>query len=260
MREVSPEVFLVARPEIDWGQIGQYLKAVGGEDWLEQLPVASDGGDLVEFMGRLCYRSWKPGLNPNVKKIRTDSVEYLLNLLASRHGSPLEHVNYSFVFHNVSRVFTHELVRHRAGVAISQESLRFVRLTDIPFEHPKFVQEDPYLLERANQLLESMENFQGLLARHTGIDEDGVPFSKKKEITSGMRRYAPDGLATSIGWTANIRTLRHVISMRTALGAEDEIRRVFDMVGHIMVKEVPALFSDFVRTDDGAWVPQYEKV
>ena len=34
---------------------------------------------------------------------------------------------------NVSRVFTHELVRHRAGSAFSQESLRYVRLTDIGF-------------------------------------------------------------------------------------------------------------------------------
>ena len=43
---------------------------------------------------------------------------------------------FSFVLHNVSRVVTHELVRHRPGTAVSQESLRFVRLTDIPFWFP----------------------------------------------------------------------------------------------------------------------------
>ena len=72
------------------------------------------------------------GLNKNVSKVRTDHDEYLRNILKQRHGSVLEHVTYSFVFHNVIRVLTHELVRHRPGVAISQESMRFVRLDDIP--------------------------------------------------------------------------------------------------------------------------------
>ena len=84
----------------------------------------------MEFGGRLCYRSWEPGLNPNVTKVRTDQDEYLRNILKQKHGSVLEHISYSFVFHNVSRVLTHELVRHRAGTAISQESMRFVRLDD----------------------------------------------------------------------------------------------------------------------------------
>ena len=91
---------------------------------------------LVEFGGRSCYRSWEPGLNPNVRKIRTDQREYFANILRSGHGSVLEHANYSFALRNVSRVFTHELVRHRAGSAFSQESLRYVRLTDIGFRVP----------------------------------------------------------------------------------------------------------------------------
>src|SRR5262245_24717498 len=108
-----------------------YLEAVGGTAWLDRLDGADGSGEsaetLIEFAGRLCYRSWEPGLNPNVRKIRTDRGEYFENLLASGHGSVLEHANFTFVFHHVSRVFTHELVRHRAGSAFSQESLRYVR-------------------------------------------------------------------------------------------------------------------------------------
>ena len=53
-----------------------------------------------------CYRSWEPGLNPNVRKVRDDQEVYLQNILKQAHGSVLEHVSFSFVLHNVSRVFT----------------------------------------------------------------------------------------------------------------------------------------------------------
>ena len=128
------EVHLIARPQLDYDEIARYLADVGGSSWLERLDrgeldeVLNDPQNLAEFAGRLCYRSWEPGLNPNVTRVRTDQTAYLTNILASMHGSVLEHVSFSFVLHNVSRVATHELVRHRPGVAISQESLRFVRL------------------------------------------------------------------------------------------------------------------------------------
>lgn len=262
MRETHPEVYLIARPTIDWNGVKSYLDAVGGLDWYDRIrdENAPDGEKLVEFMGRMCYRSWAPGLNPNVKKVRSDSAAYLENILKSAHGSVLEHANYSFVFHNVSRVFTHELVRHRAGVAISQESLRYVRLTDLPFEHPEYVLKDPDLLKAANALINAMEHFQELTVSATGIDGDGVDFHRKKVITSAARRYAPDGLATTIGWTANVRALRHILAIRTASGAEAEIRHVFDLVGEILSRELPTLFDDFQRSDTGCWSPEYPKV
>ena len=55
----------------------------------------------MEFGGRACYRSWEPGLNANVSKVRTDQHEYFANILRSAHGSVLEHANYSFALRNV---------------------------------------------------------------------------------------------------------------------------------------------------------------
>jgi thymidylate synthase (FAD) len=75
-----------------------------------------------------------------------------------------------------------------------------------------------------------------------------------------MRRLAPIGLSTDIVWTANVRTLRHVIEMRTAAGAEEELRLVFDAIAGIMQAEAPGLFQDFTRAEDGSWVPEYRKV
>ncbi len=262
MHETSPSVFLIARPSIDLEGMGAYLRDVGGESWLKRrLDETGDepnpGELIVEFGGRACYRSWEPGLNPNVTRVRTDQREYFANSLRSAHGSVLEHANYSLAFRNVSRTFTHELVRHRAGSAFSQESLRYVRLTDIGFRVPPALEP---VRDQVLSIVERLEEFQVSAARELGIDEEGVPFHVKKEVTSALRRLAPIGLSTDILWTANARTLRHVIEMRTAEGAEEELRLVFDKVARLMQSEAPGLFQDFSRQDDGSWVPEYRKV
>ena len=261
MHETTPEVFLIARPSVDLDGMRAYLDSVGGSSWLEMRadrPVGHNDGELLaEFGGRMCYRSWEPGLNANVTRIRTDPREYFANVLASAHGSVLEHASYSFAFRNVSRTFTHELVRHRAGSAFSQESLRYVRLTDIGFRVAPALEP---LRERVISIVEQLEEFQRSAAAQLELDGDGLPFAVKKEITSALRRLAPIGLSTDILWTANVRTLRHVIEMRTAPGAEEELRLVFDMVAARMTAEAPNLFQDFSREEDGAWVPQWRKV
>lgn len=261
-RETTPEVFLVARPSVDMAGMAAYLDSVGGGSWLDRRLEESEGAPnpgeaLVEFAGRVCYRSWEPGLNANVSRIRTDRQEYFANILRAQHGSVLEHASYSFALRNVSRVFTHELVRHRAGSAFSQESLRYVRLTDIGFRVPPALEP---VRDQVVSLVEQLEEFQLSAAETLGIDEEGVPFHVKKEITSALRRLAPIGLSTDILWTANVRTLRHVIEMRTAAGAEEELRLVFDRIARVMQDEAPNLFQDFSRLDDGSWVPEHRKV
>jgi thymidylate synthase (FAD) len=261
VHETAPTVHLIARPQLDLDGMRAYLADVGGESWLERRlgeeEPASAGEMLVEFGGRACYRSWEPGLNPNVTRVRTDRDEYFANILRSAHGSVLEHANYSFALRDVSRVFTHELVRHRAGSAFSQESLRYVRLTEIGFRVPPALEP---VRDQVISIVEQLEQFQVSAANELGIDEEGVPFHVKKEVTSALRRLAPIGLSTDIVWTANARTLRHVIEMRTAEGAEEELRTVFDSVAQIMRAEAPGLFQDFVRQDDGSWVPEHRKV
>jgi thymidylate synthase (FAD) len=261
MRETTPSVFLIARPSVDFAGMRAYLEDVGGESWLqmrEEEPDEVNQGELLaEFAGRMCYRSWEPGLNANVTRIRTDREAYFANVLASFHGSVLEHASYSFAFRSVSRVFTHELVRHRAGSAFSQESLRYVRLTDIGFRVPPALEP---VRDQVISLVEQLEEFQVSAADALGLDEEGVPFAVKKEITSALRRLAPIGLSTDIVWTANVRTLRHVIEMRTAPGAEEELRLVFDQVARAMCAEAPNLFQDFRRREDGSWVPEWRKV
>ena len=260
MRETTPEVELICRPSVDLEALERYLKTVGGETWLQmrrEQEELNDGQLVIEAAGRACYRSWEPGLNPNVTRVRREQAEYFLNLMRSGHGSVLEHANYTFILYDVSRVLTHELVRHRAGSAFSQESLRFVRLDEMPFRIPESLEP---LRPKIISIMETLEEFQIAAAEEFGLDEEGIPFHHKKEITSAMRRLAPEGLSTMIFWTANVRTLRHTITMRTDPGAEEEIRFVFNKIGRIMQQEAPLLFADFTVSDEGAWLTDYPKV
>ncbi len=243
MRLVEPKVFLIGETKINEEGLSAYLAHLGVPDWVSNAP--SDSEKLIEVMGRLCYRSFQPGLNKNVTKIREDNKDYLQNIIKVKHGSVIEHTVINFVFADVSRVFTHELVRHKAGTAVSQESLRFVRLEDLGFWAPTVIREHPEFMEICCKTFEDLEKIQVELARIMELDKQGKPFHEKKVITSAMRRIAPDGLATTIGWSANMRAIRHTIEMRTDPGAEEEIRLVFSKVAEVMIRKCPNLFADY---------------
>lgn len=243
MQRVNPKVFMVAETKINQEGLEDYLAEVNAMGW--HTDAKSDSEKLTEFMGRLCYRSFKPGLNANVTKVREGNEKYMGNILNVGHGSVCEHASVSFVFHNVSRVFTHELVRHRVGVAISQESLRYVRLTDLGLWLPTCVEAHPKMAALFQETFENLEQLQLKMAEEFGLDDPEVDFNYKKQVTSAMRRIAPIGLATSVGWTTNHRNLRHVLQMRTSRHAEEEIRIVFAEVGKMCKEKWPNLYSDF---------------
>lgn len=271
MKQVEPKVFLIGEtklvdePNNDVPDLRDYLEEIGAPDWetatADGKPV-SDSEELVEFMGRLCYRSFKPGLNPNISKVREGNDKYLAHIIGVGHGSVTEHVGVNFVFHDVSRVFTHELVRHRVGVAISQESLRYVRLEALKMWLPSCIKGYDVPEQIFIETVEYLEAQQRRLAEYFDIDNT-KSFDKKKKLTSAFRRIAPIGLATSIGWSGNIRTLRHLIEMRTDRAAEEEIRLVFSQVAEICRKRYPNFFADYEVTEvDGLpeWKTERRKV
>ncbi|MDE1855046.1 MAG: FAD-dependent thymidylate synthase [Candidatus Micrarchaeota archaeon] len=263
MHLVEPKVFLVAESKIDHPELKSALRDIGGgiaEEWFERVENASesDGELLTEVAGRACYKSYGVGLNPNVKRIREDSGEYLSNTLSKGDGSIFEHTMLTFVFVNVSRVFTHELVRHRVGVAISQESKRYVREVDIGVWVPPGQGDlEGWMVESA-QIME-----QRYREKEASYDWDSMTFDEKKAKTSALRRMLPEGRSTVVVWSVNLRELRHILNMRTSEGAEVEMRFVFDKVADIVKERFPLVFKDFESKQiaDGtkSWKPQYAK-
>lgn len=264
-RVTVPQVYLIASTTLHSVEVERYLTDIGTNF---VCPETNDYDLLVELAGRVCYRSWEPhdtskpeATNPNISTVRTDPRAYIANILGidregPGHGSVLEHVSFTFLVRDCSRVFTHELVRHRAGMAYSQESLRFVRLSELRFWLPPEAEQYREFLESK---VSELEVLQRELEDLFGVDKvKGL--AKKKELTSLMRRLAPIGLATTIVFTANARALRHIIWMRTRPEAEVEIRRVFDRVATICKEKAPGIFQDMDRDSDGAWTFRKTKV
>ncbi|MBI5091684.1 MAG: FAD-dependent thymidylate synthase [Candidatus Hydrogenedentes bacterium] len=253
MKFVKPKVFLIGETRVIESGLRGYLEHVGAPEWTTD--ASSDAERICEVYGRLCYRSFEPGLNLNVTRVREGSEKYLGHVLDVGHGSVIEHPVMNFIFADVSRVVTHELVRHRAGTAISQESLRFVRLDKLSAYVPTHIEESEEGMAVFVKTLEQLEEIQATLAAAYNIEGE-KSFERKKKLTSAFRRVAPIGVATTIGWSCNPRTLRHVIEMRTDPGAEEEIRLLFGMVYDVVKERYPNLFGDYeVEMVDGlAWV------
>lgn len=270
MSEVNIEIFNIARTAVDRDEARRWLDFIGAEEY--EIPEGiTDPALLVALAAKRCYKSFEPGLNPNVTKVRKDMVDYFDNILKSKHGSVLEHSVYTYAIENVSRVFTAEMNRHRAGWAISEGSLRFIRFDkDIPYWLPTSLQpnenDDPILAlkkKRSRDLFfeafKTQEALYGELLDVWDMDENHHLFHYKKVVTSCLRRIVGMGVATGGVWSGNIRALRHVISMRTAEGAEEEIFHVFGRIAEDIVKREPMMFQDFTEIN-GVWSAENWKV
>ena len=252
---LEPTTYLIGQTKANWDGLGRYLKDTGQSDFMEDVQDAEDDGItgaeiLCSFYAKLCYAALTPDKNPNVTKVRGihDNIRACHD---HGHGSVFEHAVLNFITTNCSRVFTHELVRHRAGTAFSQTSGRYVRLDSI-----RIVDGDPLLDPVRNMIEEFGEEVQ--MAYHNlceALDVNRITdMPTKKKMTSALRRIAPQGIANEIGWSANFRALRHMVMMRTSRHAEWEIRKVFHDVYELVDEGFPTVFEGAKRElVDGLW-------
>lgn len=264
MEFTQPRVFRLAGTSIDHYGMAAFLSDIGAEGW--STDTTNPGEHLVEVAGKTCYRSFHEDLNANLRRVRSgDNEGYIGNIIKSQHGSVLEHVYDTFALVGVSRVLTHEMVRHRL-CNFSQESLRFVRLTELAAMYPgvfskeflekigakgmHIVGRKHALKDTADALLklfkgtfEHLEDVQLRMAN--ALDLDSLEsFDGKKKLTSAMRRLAPIGLATTLIMTTNARNWRHIIQQRTSRHAEEEIRMVTGAIFRMLHAHNPNLYQD----------------
>ncbi|MBM3944509.1 MAG: FAD-dependent thymidylate synthase [SAR202 cluster bacterium] len=242
----EPSVYLVSRPSVDWEQVATFLSDEGVPGIPESIRAGDDeSAAIVEVSARMCYMSYGRG--------RKDIADFINNLLASKDGSVLEHVNYGFVVTGVSRSLTHELVRHRAGFAFSQRSQRYVDETEGAFVVPPALADGIGDTEEANRILRSaMESAATSYAGLVASLEDALPeerftarTDRRKAIRQAARAVLPNATETKIFVTANVRAWRHFIEMRGTPFADWEIRRLALIILRILQKESPLLFGDF---------------
>jgi thymidylate synthase (FAD) len=152
-------------------------------------------------------------------------------VIESGHGSTIEHIVFTFGISGVSRTLSHQLVRHRAGVAFDQQSQRYVKFKGAATMLPTTIEEaDPDLRERYE------EQVDGALSLYGELVEAGIP-------GEDARFVFPNATRTNLVMTTNLRALIHMSGLRLCTMAQWEIRRLFQLIRHEIFQVSPFLGS-----------------
>ena len=148
-------------------------------------------------------------------------------VIESGHGSTIEHVVFTFGISGVSRTLSHQLVRHRAGVAFDQQSQRYVTFKGASTMLPASIEDaDPDLRDRyQEQVAGSMDLYGELVGA-------GIP-------GEDARFVFPNATRTNLVMTTNLRALIHMSGLRLCTMAQWEIRRLFQLIRHEIFQGQP---------------------
>ena len=212
----------------------------------------------IEEAARTCYQS-SHKVAPGSAKV------FVENIMKFGHESVLEHVVITVRF-ITNRGMTHELVRHRIGIAFSQESTRFCDYCGDKFGNEiTVIDQREHIMdflapeghqhssiaetkECANSGCSACKKIMHAIADWTmamACCED----SYKKLRTDGLpaeyaRDALPNDLKTDIVVTANLREWRHIFKLRTAKKAHFNIRGLMRKLCEEFKKSIPIIFDD----------------
>lgn len=253
----EPSVYVVGTQRVLDDEVARFLADEGFPGWKTDAPTA--GQRLVEVAGRVCYLSFGGGRGHR---------DYLANLKRDRHGSVLEHATINLIFTGVSRSFTHEVVRHRAGWSYSQLSQRFVAETAAQMVCPAVVAacrdqaEWSYIyfawrdaVERARIAYDHVaESLRRKLDPPARADDPASLKDRtrtRKLINGAARSLLPNATETKLFASVNARAFRHFLEARAHPAADPEIRTVAMTAYRAALPHWPDLLSDYeVRRDE----------
>ncbi len=177
---------------------------------------------------RLCH--YQGSIEELEEKLTPEEVFRLLNKAKKlQHMSIFEHASFTFYIEGVSRVTTHQLVRHRIA-SYSQQSQRYVRIKD-EYVIPETIKKEEQRLNVYKNLIErAFEAYEELVRL-------GVP----KE---DARYLLPQAVESKIIVTMNARELMHFFSLRTCNSAQWEIRELAWRMLELVKNVAPTIFSD----------------
>lgn len=215
-----------------------YSIPLGGDDAVRTCAFAAKG----------CYDSFGASGRSNTEN---QSV-----IIASRHGSVLEHFSISLFIEGITRALSLELNRHR-HFAISQRSTRYTAEEDASIVLDPYyarLREKAILSDEENELLhghlqscgDSVWAYQREVKRLIELNPNQLSGTDLRKWARGKaRNLLPHALETRGTWTGNLRAWRHFIEIRSERYAEAEIRRLAAAVFEAIQPIAPLYFEDY---------------
>jgi len=199
----------------------------------------------VTAAAMLCYS--KAGADEIMENITEENIEKFLNRLMSMgHESPVEHVSFTFAIEGVSRVLTHQLVRHRIA-SYSQKSQRYVNEGQFNYIIPPEIENDADLAELFCSTMEFLDEKYTHLTnklKEKYVATGMKPMDAEKKAMEDARYVLPNACETKIVTTMNVRTLLHFFNQRCCDRAQWEIRDIANEMMRICKEIAPLLFKN----------------
>lgn len=190
--------------------------------------------DIMYIAGRICKNKSLDKVEEEAKqKTQEEKEKFIQKLIKAGHESVLEHVSFTFVVEDISRIATHQLVRHRMA-SYSQYSHRG-RDVELTFVIPDSLGEKMDESKDMNELITQYLEQSGSL--YYSLVDSGVP-------PEDARFMLPSGLSSTILFTMNGRELRHFLKLRLAKNAQWEIRELANSILKILNEVCPVLVFD----------------
>ena len=145
--------------------------------------------------------------------------------ISSGHFSPCRHIMWHFTVYNMSRVASHQLVRHKTGVAINQQSGVF---TEITFNNNPLI-----LPPHLRALIKESPEISYELAEGLALIENGMQRLKEKYpniSNSDMRYLMPNACSTAMNIAVSPEALVHICHERLCTKAQPEIRHIVNQM------------------------------
>ena len=186
--------------------------------------------ELIAASARICYRdiAAKELLQAEEESL---SRKLIAELFASGHMSAFEHVSFTFGIDGLSRVASHQLVRHRLA-SFSQQSQRYVSMSPDPEAViiPPNIKANPDALRLYSEAVRhSQETYRELCAM--GIPKEDARF------------ILPHGHSTRLIMTMNARELHHFFGLRLCRRAQWEIRELARKMLILCREKAPVIFD-----------------
>jgi len=145
------------------------------------------------------------------------------------HHSVLEHVSFTFAIEGISRVTTHQLVRHRIA-SFSQQSQRYVSHKE---HFTSIVPDSITVNDEARRIFDAMSD--AVHKAYGQLIELGIP-------AEDARYILPNSTETKIIMTMNARELLHYFGLRCCQRAQWEIREMSIEMLRLVKRVAPVIF------------------
>lgn len=209
---------------------------------------------LVASAAKLCYSS--VGVENIMDGLDSEKIDKFLNMLMDLgHESPIEHVVFTFGVEGVSRVLTHQLVRHRVGCSYSQQSQRYVKLDQFEYIIPPEIEKVPAAKEKFIKAMEADQRAYNELAEllmeehysrylDEGKNEKQARSMAEKTAIEDARYVFPNACETKIVFTMSARALMNFFRHRCCNRAQWEIRTMAEEMLRQLKAVAPTLFKN----------------